>query len=173
MYLLFVIICLIHERVIAFEFTYFDFDPRIIIQRLKYFFSSTVSNRGKEIGNFCVTLLNWEEFWIKRVFNPFRTMISHVVFNVFYLDKNNIKLAFFYVWSEIKRNNFSFSIGLSTVLIAVFVSSLLQAINDKSGIVFLKLAENDVGESDMVCNAIQLTILFFLFVSLCLCLCVS
>lgn len=61
-----------------------------------------------------------------------------------------MKLGVVYVQSEIKRNNFSFCIGLFTVFISVFVGAFLPAINDKSAIVFVKLAENAVGENDML-----------------------
>ena len=64
-----------------------------------------------------------------------------------------MKLGVFYVWSEIKRNNFSFFIGLFTVFISCFVGSFLPAMNDKSPVVFVKVAENAVGESDMLLTA--------------------
>ena len=94
-----------------------------------------------------------KSYWNDKLIQPTKTAAHHVWFNIFHLDRNNMKLGLFYVWSEIKRNNFSFCIGLFTVFISCFVGAFLPAINDKSSVVFVKLAENSVGENDMLLTA--------------------
>ncbi|ETO26821.1 hypothetical protein RFI_10312 [Reticulomyxa filosa] len=85
-----------------------------------------------------------------RVCVPFVNAVQHVFYRVLLLDKRNLEMAFHYVWSEIRRNNFSFFIGLFTVFTTVSVVGFLPAVYEKSPWVFLKLAEVQVGEADMV-----------------------
>ena len=70
-----------------------------------------------------------------------------------------IRFTWSYVTSQIKRTPRSFYIGCSTIVIVVAFLSLLYNTIDKSGLVFLKLAEVKVGENDLIIqNSINIKI---------------
>lgn len=145
---IFIVINLTHERVIALNLTLYDFKPQIIRHRAAKSLTKRRQHAQNSLRSKATNLCNCNRF-----LQPIKSAMYHIIFNIFHLDRNNMKLGLFYVWSEIKRNNFSFFIGLFTVFLSVFVGSFLPAINDKSPIVFLKLAENTVGENDMLLTA--------------------
>ena len=59
-------------------------------------------------------------------------------------------MSFTYLHAETKRNYRGFIVGLSTVLLVVAVIALIQNNTLKSPIIFFKVAENSVGETDLV-----------------------
>jgi len=62
----------------------------------------------------------------------------------------NFVTAVKYVWADTKKNTKSFYIGCFTVTLVVFSLCLLQNSIDNAPIIFLKLAEDNVGEYDLV-----------------------
>ena len=61
-------------------------------------------------------------------------------------------MALAYLRAETKRNYRGFLIGLFTVLLVVVVLALIQNNTLKSPVIFFKVAENQVGETDVVLN---------------------
>ena len=61
-------------------------------------------------------------------------------------------MALAYLRAETKRNYRGFMIGLFTVLLVVTVLALIQNNTLKSPVIFFKVAENQVGETDVVLN---------------------
>eukprot|EP01084_Bolivina_argentea_P102111 182979_1 len=150
-YLIFISINIIHERVISLYLTLYDFKPKIVRHRAAQSYKKRKASASKfkrKSRRICT-----KQYWNNHLIEPSKTALYHVIFNIFHLDRHNMKLGVLYVWSEIKRNNFSFFIGLFTVFISCFVGAFLPAINDKSPVVFVKLAENSVGENDMLLTA--------------------
>ncbi len=62
----------------------------------------------------------------------------------------NLTVAVKYVITDTKRHKRDWVIGFVTVFLVVLFTSLLQNAISKSPIVFLKLAEDQVGEYDLV-----------------------
>ena len=58
--------------------------------------------------------------------------------------------AFKYVTADTKKRFVSFIVGLITIIIVVFVVSILYNSILKASIVFVKFSEEQVGETDMV-----------------------
>lgn len=66
------------------------------------------------------------------------------------LEISNLSVALKYVVTDTKRHKRDWVIGLTTVFLVVLFTSMLQNAISKSPIVFLKLAEDQVGEYDLV-----------------------
>ena len=62
----------------------------------------------------------------------------------------NLSFAIKYVTRDTKKRLFGFLIGLLTIIIVVFVVSALYNGILKASVVFLKLAEDQIGETDVV-----------------------
>jgi len=61
----------------------------------------------------------------------------------------NLLVAINYVWTDTKKNKKSFLIGCFAVTLVVFATTLLQNTVQNSPMIFLKVAENTLGEYDM------------------------
>lgn len=78
-------------------------------------------------------------------------------FNVLW---GHLAFAFHYVARDTKKRILGFFIGLITIIIVVFVVSILYNSILKASIVFVKLAENQASEVDFV--SVTLVVVFFL-----------
>jgi len=61
--------------------------------------------------------------------------------------------SFRYVTADIRKRLFSFGIGLTTIIIVVFVVSLLYNSVQKAPVIFLKLSEDQAGDQDVLFTA--------------------
>jgi len=62
----------------------------------------------------------------------------------------NLKVAFRYVLAETAKDKKNFIVGVITVFIVVFSISLLENTIENSPVLFLKLAEDNIGEVDLI-----------------------
>jgi len=62
----------------------------------------------------------------------------------------NLMIALEYVVSDTRKQKRSFVIGVMTVFLVVCFLSLIQNALDRSGVIFVKLAEDQVGQYDIV-----------------------
>eukprot|EP01130_Rhizamoeba_saxonica_P018176 TRINITY_DN9018_c0_g1_i1.p1 TRINITY_DN9018_c0_g1~~TRINITY_DN9018_c0_g1_i1.p1 ORF type:complete len:884 (-),score=164.69 TRINITY_DN9018_c0_g1_i1:953-3604(-) len=62
----------------------------------------------------------------------------------------NLVLSVRYVWAETKKSKRNFLVGCTTIFLVVFALSVLQTAVEVAPILFLKLAEDSVGEYDLV-----------------------
>ncbi|CEM34393.1 unnamed protein product [Vitrella brassicaformis CCMP3155] len=67
----------------------------------------------------------------------------------------NLKITVTYALSQLGRNLRPCRIGVATVFLVVFFTALLQNAIQLSPIIFLKLAENDLGETDLLYTPLQ------------------
>lgn len=61
-----------------------------------------------------------------------------------------VAASFKYVWADLGRNKRTFIIAVTTVALVVGFVALLQNSIARSPIIFLKLAENSIGEADLI-----------------------
>lgn len=64
-------------------------------------------------------------------------------------ESSAFMMAAKYVWGDTKRHKTAYAIGFFTVFLVVFFTITLQNAISRSPIIFLKLAENQVGEYDV------------------------
>eukprot|EP00299_Pterocystis_sp_00344_P014331 c7092_g1_i2.p1 GENE.c7092_g1_i2~~c7092_g1_i2.p1 ORF type:complete len:1174 (+),score=290.24 c7092_g1_i2:181-3702(+) len=69
-------------------------------------------------------------------------------------SERTIPASFWFSWQYVKadltRNSRSFRIGVFTIALSVIAMAVIQSVVDRVGLVFMRLAELNVGENDMV-----------------------
>ena len=64
--------------------------------------------------------------------------------------RSNFKVIFNYLISDLKKKQRSFKIGLFTIFLVVFFISLLMNTIGISPVIFLRLCEDQAGETDII-----------------------